>query len=87
MLLGRGLVFKADGGRSSPLLAVPLAVVESLCPFREDEDETEPLMLTLLVFEGLRVPRTDVDRETAIDVREGVTDMNPDACETGRRMV
>ena len=54
-----------------------------LCPFTDEED-TEPFMFTL-AFEGLRVPRTEVDRETATDVREGVADINPDACETGRR--
>ena len=83
-LLGRGFNFEADdGGRSSSLslslLLVPLGL---LYPFMEGE-----ATLTVPALDGLRVPRTEVERLIVIAVREGPYDTKPEACEAGRRMV
>jgi len=91
ILLGRGFSLEADdGGRSKlPLpLVIPLVPLRLAFPFREGEVGSGGLTLTLLVLDGLRVPRTEDERLILIVVRrEGVEDIIPEACETGRRTV
>jgi len=81
-VLGRG--FSLDGGRSGPLPLTPLVL---LWPFREGEVGSSEAWLTLLVLDGLRVPRTEDERLKLVIEREGVDVIIPEACEDGRRTV
>ena len=83
MLLGRGFAFEADeGGRAGPTpLAFPLMFVIS---FTRGEGDWSKVSRSF-VFDGERVPRTDVQRE--METREGLDAIVPGAWEAGRTAV
>ena len=84
MLLGRGFAFEADeGGRAGP---APLIFPLPFVPFTRGEGEGSKGS-TSFVFEGERVPRTDVEREMEMETREGLDSMIPEAWEAGRTAV